>query len=58
MKSLQAFLSHLIDYAGLFPPAALSLPEAITNYGRYRHHPFQCRNVRRRLRPARRIVRG
>jgi hypothetical protein len=39
MKSLQAFLSNLIDYAGLFPPAALSLPEAITNYGRYRHQP-------------------
>jgi hypothetical protein len=33
MKSLQAFLSHLIDYAGLFPPAALPLPEAIANYG-------------------------
>jgi hypothetical protein len=37
--SLQAFLSNLIDYAGLFPPAALSLPAAIANYGRYRHHP-------------------
>lgn len=39
MKSLQAFLSNLIDYAGLFPPAALALPEAIANYGRYRQHP-------------------
>ncbi len=30
--SLKALLSHLIDYAGLFPPAALPLPAAAANY--------------------------
>ncbi|MEM7356583.1 MAG: hypothetical protein AAF657_37550 [Acidobacteriota bacterium] len=29
-------LASLIDYAGLFPPAALELPEAAANYARYR----------------------
>jgi hypothetical protein len=32
----RAFLSHLIDYAGLFPPARLDLPTALANYRRYR----------------------
>jgi hypothetical protein len=35
-RSLRAFLSKLIDYAGLFPPAALDLDSAIRNYARYR----------------------
>jgi hypothetical protein len=35
-KSLQAFLRGLIDYAGLFPPAKLSLHEAIHNYAYYK----------------------
>jgi hypothetical protein len=34
--SLQALLTGLIDYAGLFPPAKLPLPEALGNYQRYR----------------------
>ncbi|MFQ3639060.1 MAG: hypothetical protein SNJ62_03505 [Chloracidobacterium sp.] len=34
--SLRALLSHLIDYAGLFPPAAVDLPTAIKNYQRDR----------------------
>ena len=34
--SLRAFLHGLVDYAGLFPPADLSLREAIQNYARYR----------------------
>jgi hypothetical protein len=34
--SLRALLSHVIDYAGLFPPAELSLDESIRNYARYR----------------------
>lgn len=38
-ESLRAFLAELIDYAGLFPPAALPLAEAIENYGRYRQQP-------------------
>jgi hypothetical protein len=37
--SLRAFLSGLIDYAGLFPPAGLPLDEAIRNYARYRTEP-------------------
>ncbi|GIW83042.1 MAG: hypothetical protein KatS3mg105_4849 [Gemmatales bacterium] len=34
--SLKALLSQVIDYAGLFPPARLSLDEAFANYLRYR----------------------
>lgn len=33
--SLQALLSQLIDYAGLFPPAQLPLEQAFRNYARY-----------------------
>jgi hypothetical protein len=35
-KSLRALLEHLIDYAGLFPPAALTMQDAVRNYARYR----------------------
>ena len=35
-RSQKALLSGLIDYAGLFPPAALSMEEAVRNYARYR----------------------
>ncbi|MBD1913861.1 MULTISPECIES: hypothetical protein [unclassified Leptolyngbya] len=31
-SSVQTLLSAVVDYAGLFPPAQLSLPEAIGNY--------------------------
>jgi hypothetical protein len=34
--ALRVLLSGLIDYAGLFPPAALSLAEVASNYGEYR----------------------
>lgn len=34
--SLRALLDHLIDYAGLFPPAALTMQDAVRNYARYR----------------------
>jgi len=34
--SLRALLNGIIDYAGLFPPAALPLDQAIKNYARYR----------------------
>ena len=33
--SLRALLSGLIDYAGLFPPAALDMKTAVANYARY-----------------------
>lgn len=35
MRSLQFLLSELVDYAGLFPPAALSLPSVVENYRDY-----------------------
>lgn len=35
-KSLRALLEGLIDYAGLFPPAALSMQDAVRNYAAYR----------------------
>ncbi|HVR41228.1 MAG TPA: hypothetical protein VMU84_19195 [Thermoanaerobaculia bacterium] len=40
--SLRVLLEHLIDYAGLFPPAALSMEDAVRNYARYREgeHAF------------------
>ena len=37
--SLRALLEHIIDYAGLFPPARLPLDKAIANYARYRRGP-------------------
>ncbi len=38
-KATTAFLTHLIDYAGLFPPANLDLPTALANYRLYRDAP-------------------
>ncbi len=35
-ESFRAFGEGLIDYAGIFPPAGLPLPEALQNYLRYR----------------------
>ena len=37
--SLRALLSGLIDYAGLFPPAALPMQQAVQNYARYLASP-------------------
>ncbi len=34
--ALRSLLAELIDYAGLFPPAALSMREAVANYAAYR----------------------
>ncbi len=39
-SSLKALLSSIVDYAGLFPPARLTLREAIANYARYRQTPY------------------
>ncbi len=36
MKSVRVLLGGLIDYAGLFPPAALDMPTAVRNYASYR----------------------
>ena len=35
MQSLEILLGNLIDYAGLFPPAALSMTEAVNNFAAY-----------------------
>lgn len=35
LSSLKVLLSSIVDYAGLFPPAKLSLEKAITNYTLY-----------------------
>src|SRR5262245_31464798 len=34
--ALRALLEHLIDFAGTFPPAALSCAEACANFAHYR----------------------
>jgi hypothetical protein len=36
LPSVRAFFSGIIDYAGLFPPAKLSLERAVANYAKYR----------------------
>jgi hypothetical protein len=36
MASLRSFLSGIIDYAGLFPPAELDMRSAVRNYAEYR----------------------
>jgi hypothetical protein len=39
-SSVRALLDGLIDYAGLFPPAALGMEDAVANYATYRRGPF------------------
>lgn len=39
-ESARVLLTGLIDYAGLFPPAALSMPEAVINYATYRNSNY------------------
>jgi hypothetical protein len=39
VPSLEALLAGLVDYAGLFPPAGLPMPEALAHYARYRREP-------------------
>ncbi|MCC7291312.1 MAG: hypothetical protein IT449_04515 [Phycisphaerales bacterium] len=38
-ESLQALLHEVLDYAGLFPPAKLPLPEALRGYAAYLRGP-------------------
>ena len=35
MTALRALLAGLVDYAGLFPPAALNMPAAVRSYAEY-----------------------
>lgn len=37
--SITTLLEAIVDYAGLFPPAKLALPEAMANYTQYRMSP-------------------
>lgn len=37
MTALRALLEGIVDYAGLFPPAALDMRTAVANYAEYRH---------------------
>jgi hypothetical protein len=39
MNPIQLLLRHSIDYAGLFPPAGLSMPAAVANYAEYSAGP-------------------
>src|SRR5918992_5439299 len=36
MSPVRALIAGAIDYAGLFPPAALSMEDAVRNYATYR----------------------
>ncbi|HVX41250.1 MAG TPA: hypothetical protein VHB25_16905 [Gemmatimonadaceae bacterium] len=36
MTALRTLLAGIVDYAGLFPPAALDMPTAVRNYAQYR----------------------
>jgi hypothetical protein len=39
-ESVRVLLRGAIDYAGLFPPAGLSMPEAVINYATYRNSNY------------------
>ena len=39
-RSAEALLTSLIDYAGLFPPAALPMADAVRNYEHYRRGEY------------------
>ncbi len=40
LSSVKILLSSIIDYAGLFPPAKLTLQDAIANYHKYQQTPY------------------
>src|SRR6266404_2230335 len=40
MTSVRELLAGAVDYAGLFPPAGLSMSEAVINYAMYRNSPY------------------
>jgi hypothetical protein len=39
VTGFRSLVASLVDYAGLFPPASLSMPKAVENYLRYRSSP-------------------
>ena len=54
LPSLKRLLSSIVDYAGLFPPAQLSLPEAMNRYDRAHASPY-CWMLDRFVLPANRL---
>lgn len=40
INSIRALLTEIIDYAGLFPPSALPMPEAVANYAAYQNSAY------------------
>lgn len=40
MRVVRAMLTEAIDYAGLFPPSAVSMAEAVINYATYRNSNY------------------
>ena len=54
-KSLHAFLSRIIDYAGLYPPASLPLEEAFRNFVKYQNDS-EAWMLSRFVIPAKRLV--
>lgn len=40
LRSVATLLNGAIDYAGLFPPSAVSMPEAVINYATYRNSNY------------------
>lgn len=41
MRSAEALLTRIIDYAGLFPPAGLGMRDAVANFARYADGPHE-----------------
>lgn len=39
-ESVRSLLSEIVDYAGLFPPSAVSMSEAVINYASYRNSNY------------------
>jgi hypothetical protein len=39
MNPIRSFLTGIIDYAGLFPPASLAMPDVVANYAEYLSGP-------------------
>lgn len=40
-KSVLSLLTGIVDYAGLFPPAQLSMTEAVANYAKYKNSRYE-----------------
>lgn len=55
MNSLKSFLSQIIDYAGLYPPASLPLEEAFANFVKYQTEA-EAWMLSRFIIPAKRLV--